>query len=89
MRGNTFPQATAHPNSVCLCCCVNGAAMAHYIDYDAETYGIYLALATDANVPVGACSKALSRYAFSCCPFGFNWGTSFRGSIATQHASSQ
>jgi hypothetical protein len=57
LRGNTFPQATAHPNSVCLCCCVNGAAMAHYIDYDAETYGIYLALATDANVPVGACSK--------------------------------
>ena len=43
----------AHPNAVCLCCCVNGAAMSRYVDYTAETYGLYLALATDANIPVG------------------------------------
>jgi hypothetical protein len=29
----------AHPTGVCLCCCVNGAAMARYVDYTAETYG--------------------------------------------------
>ena len=68
---------TEHPKGVCLCCCVNGATMARYVDCEytsnlpvacefwvysdgclvmldtAETYGLYLALATDANIPVG------------------------------------
>ena len=37
--------------ALCLCCCVS-SMVAHYIDYTAETYGLYLALVTDSNIPV-------------------------------------
>ena len=37
--------------ALCLCCCVS-SMVAHYIDYTAEAYALYLALATDSNIPV-------------------------------------
>ena len=36
---------------LCLCCCVS-SMVSHYIDYTDEAFGLYLALATDSNVPV-------------------------------------
>lgn len=36
---------------LCMCCCTS-SMIEHYIDYAAETYGWYLALATDSNIPV-------------------------------------
>lgn len=36
---------------LCLCCCVS-SMVSHYIDYTVEVYSLYLALATDSNIPV-------------------------------------
>ena len=36
---------------LCMCCCVS-SMVSRYIDYTAEAYGLYLALATDSNIPV-------------------------------------
>jgi hypothetical protein len=41
----------ATEKALCLCCCVT-SMIAHYIDYTDEAYGLYLALATDSNLPV-------------------------------------
>ena len=38
-------------SATCLCCCVS-SMLAHYIDYTGEAYSLYLALATDSNIPV-------------------------------------
>eukprot|EP01047_Picozoa_sp_COSAG01_P032515 COSAG01_NODE_2354_length_7842_cov_10.860907_3_plen_384_part_00 len=42
----------AHPHAGCICCCENGVTMKTFMEYSAETYGLYLAMATDLNVPV-------------------------------------
>ena len=34
-----------------MCCCVS-SMVSRYIDYTAEAYGLYLALATDSNISV-------------------------------------
>ena len=36
---------------MCLCCCVS-SMVSRYIEYTVESYGLYLALATDSNIPV-------------------------------------
>ena len=38
-------------SGMCMCCCVS-SMVARYIDYTVEAYGLYLALATDSNMPV-------------------------------------
>jgi hypothetical protein len=36
---------------MCLCCCVS-SMVSRYIEYTVEAYGLYLAMATDSNIPV-------------------------------------
>jgi hypothetical protein len=36
---------------LCMCCCVS-SMLSHYIDYSGEAYALYVALATDSNIPV-------------------------------------
>ena len=44
-------QHTELVDGLCMCCCVS-SMVSRYIDYTAEAYGLYLALATDSNIPV-------------------------------------
>jgi hypothetical protein len=44
--------AQSNGGELCLCCCVS-SMVSHYIDYTVEAYSLYLALATDSNIPVG------------------------------------
>ena len=59
-------QHTELVDGLCMCCCVS-SMVSRYIDYTAEAYGLYLALATDANIPVGvslslACEPSRDLY---------------------------
>eukprot|EP00041_Stephanoeca_diplocostata_P025183 m.654009 g.654009 ORF g.654009 m.654009 type:complete len:649 (-) comp22691_c2_seq59:321-2267(-) len=40
-----------NPKQLCMCCCVSDM-IRHYMDYSTEMYGLYVALATDLNLPV-------------------------------------
>jgi hypothetical protein len=44
---------------MCMCCCVT-SMVSRYIDYTVEAYGLYLALATDSNIPVDFIVRSLS-----------------------------
>eukprot|EP00039_Didymoeca_costata_P030606 m.30479 g.30479 ORF g.30479 m.30479 type:complete len:944 (+) comp8204_c0_seq3:119-2950(+) len=43
--------STDFVHDMCMCCCTS-SMVAKYIDYSVEVYGLYLALATDSNIPV-------------------------------------
>ena len=42
---------TEFASGMCMCCCVS-SMVSRYIEYTVEAYGLYLALATDSNLPV-------------------------------------
>lgn len=46
---NKYDQSSG--GHLCLCCCVS-SMISRYIDYTVEVYSLYLALATDSNIPV-------------------------------------
>jgi hypothetical protein len=61
-------------SSLCLCCCVT-SMVAHYIDYTAETYGLYLALATDSNIPVDFLDEDALEEPGTLAPYKLIWVT--------------